>query len=54
MLAKKILDLEEERQETREFIELLKSVPREKRRDIKFIMIGVSLMNQEYEERKGA
>lgn len=43
----KILDLEAEKQEVSEFIKLFQAMPKEKRRDVKCIMIGVNLMCQE-------
>lgn len=46
-----LFDLEAEKQETREFIELFQAMPREKRRDVKYIMIGVNLMSQEQEDK---
>lgn len=47
-----LLDMEAEKQETREFIELFRAMPRDKRRDVKYIMVGVNLMNQKQEERQ--
>lgn len=47
-----LLDMEAEKQETREFIELFRAMPRDKRRDVKYIMVGVNLMNQSQEEKR--
>ncbi len=49
---RKLLDMEAEKQETREFIELFRAMPRDKRRDVKYIMVGVNLMNQSQEEKR--
>ncbi len=47
-----LLEMEAEKQETREFIELFRAMPKDKRRDVKYIMVGVNLMNQKQEERQ--
>lgn len=52
MPEERLLEIEAEKQETREFIELFRTMPRDKRRDIKYIMVGVNLMNQKQEERQ--
>ncbi len=50
--GRNLLDMEAEKQETREFIELFRAMPRDKRRDVKYIMVGVNLMNQNREEKR--
>ncbi|MCM1217542.1 MAG: hypothetical protein NC331_14015 [Lachnospiraceae bacterium] len=50
MPEERSLEMEAEKQETREFIELLRTMPKDKRRDIKYIMVGVNLAGQEQAE----
>lgn len=45
MSKEKLSEIESEKQEIKEFIELLKGIPKESRRDIKFIMVGINIMN---------
>lgn len=50
--GRNLLEMEAEKQETREFIELFRAMPKDKRRDVKYIMVGVNLMNQNREENR--
>lgn len=53
MSKEKLSEMESEKQEIKEFIELLKGVPKESRRDIKFIMVGANLMNKSGQQEGG-
>ena len=52
MPEERLLEMESEKQETREFIVLFRAMPKDKRRDVKYIMVGVNLMNQSREEKR--
>lgn len=55
MSKETLLEMESEKQEIKEFIESFKRMPKDRRRDIKYIMIGIDLAggkNESGEENK--